>query len=141
MKTWLGFFGGILVGLLTGMLVMQAAPEHVSPYMQQVMPRTQSVSVKGTVIQKQREADRLLLTLSTSEGVMLATFKEKLDETDLLVGQGYDVTIRIAAYSPFVENPTIERVETNGTKPDPTQPSAPPPASSPPKTGAEPGHK
>jgi len=43
--------------------------------------------------------------------VLLATFTQKIEEIDLLVAEGYTTTIRLRAYSPFVENPVLERVE------------------------------
>lgn len=81
------------------------------PYTQTLIPAAQIESVKGTVVKKERESNRLLMTLSTPKGVLLATFTQKIDEIDLLVSEGYTATIRLRTYSPFVENPVIERVD------------------------------
>ena len=112
MKAWLGLIGGFALGFLAAIVTNLAAPDLLTPYTQQFLPPDQTESVKGTVVKKQRESTRLLLTLSTPKGVLLATFTEKMDELDLLIGEGYVVTIKLRVYSPFVENPLLERVET-----------------------------
>lgn len=101
-----------MLGFLSAFIVNLAAPDLVTQYIQVLVPADQTESVKGVVVKKQRESARLLLTLSTPKGVLLATFTEKIDELDLLIAEGYATTIRLRAYSPFVENPVIERVET-----------------------------
>jgi hypothetical protein len=113
MKAWLGLVGGFLLGFLSAVIMNLAAPDLLTPYTREFLPSDQVESVRGTVVKKQRESDRLLLTLSTAKGVLLATFTEKIDELDLLIGEGYTATIRLKAYSPFVENPHVDRVETN----------------------------
>ena len=114
MKGWAGLIGGFVLGFLSAIIVNLAAPDLLTPYIQVLAPADRTESVKGMVVKKQRESTRLLLTLSTPKGVLLATFTEKIDELDLLIAEGYATTIRLRTYSPFVENPVIERVEAGG---------------------------
>lgn len=127
MKAWVGLIGGLVLGFLSAVILNLAAPDLLTPYTRDFFPSDHMESVKGTVVKKQRESARLLLTLTTPKGVLLATFTENIDEVDLLVAEGYATTIRLRTYSPFVENPIIERVETAGGGP----PSEPPPVATP----------
>ncbi|MDR4470769.1 MAG: hypothetical protein MRJ68_21130 [Nitrospira sp.] len=111
MKAWVGLLGGFILGFLSAVVVDLVAPELLEPYTRQFVPATQIESVSGRVVKKERESNRLLMTLSTPKGVLLATFTQKIEEIDLLVAEGYTTTIRLRTYSPFVENPVIERVE------------------------------
>jgi len=127
MKAWAGLIGGIVLGFLAAIIVNLAAPDLLTPYTQALSPVDQSESVKGLVVKKQRESARLLLTLSTPKGVLLAIFTEKIDEVDLLIAEGSSTTIRLRTYSPFVENPVIEKVEANNGVPQFVAPSTPNP--------------
>lgn len=111
MKTGAGLLGGFILGFLSAVIIDLVAPELLEPYTRQFIPATQIESVRGTVVKKDRESNRLLMTLSTPKGVLLATFTKKIEELDLLIAEGYTTTIRLRTYSPFVENPVIERVE------------------------------
>ena len=127
MKGWIGLIGGFILGFLSAVIVSGVAPELLTPYTRGLIPAERMVAVTGTVEKKQREAARLLLTLSTPNGVLLATFSKQIEELDLLIAEGYAVTIRLAGYSPFVENPKVERVEANAdrTHAEPPAPSMP----------------
>jgi len=59
---------------------------------------------------KQRKGDRLLLTVQTSDGTILATFKKKITEIDLLVAEGDMLTLARTGYRAFMEDPPIGRV-------------------------------
>lgn len=115
MKMWTGLLGGLMLGFLSAVMMNLFAPELLDPYTRQFIPSDQIESLRGIVVKKQRDSARLLLTLSTSKGVLLATFTQKLEELDLLIAEGYTITIRLRTYSPFVENPVIERVEASTT--------------------------
>ncbi|HMS83740.1 MAG TPA: hypothetical protein PKD12_08820 [Nitrospira sp.] len=123
MKGWFGLIGGLLLGFCSAVLVDRMAPELLAPYTQDLIPTDQMESVKGTVEKKQREANRLLLTLATPKGVLLATFSKKIDDLDLLIAEGYAVTIKLKSYSPFVENPKVERVDASTAQPKSEPPS------------------
>ena len=117
MKAWAGFFGGCILGFLSAVIIDLVAPDLLTPYTQQFIPANQFESVRGTVIKKERDLNRLLMTLSTPKGVLLATFTQKVEEIDLLVAEGYATTVRLRTYSPFVENPVVERVEASTRDP------------------------
>lgn len=105
MKYWLSFLVGLALGIGGAVL----APRFAGPYLPGLLgPRT---SVEGTVVAKQREADRLLLTLRTAEGGILVTFTDKVADIDLLVATEDKLTITMGQYEPFVNNPVIRRVE------------------------------
>lgn len=114
MKAWVSLIGGLLLGFLAAVVTNLAAPDLLAPYTEKFFPVEQLESVRGTVVKKQRESARLLLTLSTPKGALLATFTQKIDEIDLLIAEGYTATIKLRGYSPFVENPLVERVEVSG---------------------------
>jgi hypothetical protein len=78
------FFLGVVVGLLGGLVFPRVLP---------VSWRLALGSVEGTVEAEQLEDGRLLLTLSTPNGVTLATFTKNIAEIDLLVEAGDRVTL------------------------------------------------
>ena len=59
------------------------------------------------MVAKRLENDRLLLTVESEDGAVLATFKQRVPEIDLLVDTGDHVTLGITSYEPFVEDPKI----------------------------------
>lgn len=126
MKAWAGLLGGFMLGFFSAVVVDLVAPGLLTPYTQQFIPAAQIESVKGTVVKKERDSNRLLMTLSTPKGVLLATFTQKIDEIDLLVSEGYHATIRLRSYSPFVENPVIERVDAAADLGSESRQNAPP---------------
>ena len=75
-------------------------------------------SVEGTVVRRQRDGERLLLTINTGQGAALATFTDNVAEIDLLVEEGDAVTLGLGAYEPFVENPPIRAVRKAEAAPD-----------------------
>ncbi len=66
--------------------------------------------IEGVVESKRWDDDRLLLTLVTADGAVLATFHRKVPEIDLLVAPGDSVSLALGRYRPFVEDPEIARV-------------------------------
>jgi hypothetical protein len=127
MKAWASFLGGCILGFLSAVIIDLVAPDLLTPYTRQFIPANQFESVRGTVVKKERDSNRLLMTLSTPKGVLLATFTQKVEEIDLLVAEGYATTVRLRTYSPFVENPVVERVEAStadqgtGSRPSATE--------------------
>jgi hypothetical protein len=90
------------------------------------MMKPSTLEVKGAVVKKQAKPNRLLLTISSKEGAILATFKKKIAEISLLVDEGDSITLSVKEYDPFVTDPPILRV--NKPEPDsptPTSPSDP----------------
>jgi hypothetical protein len=68
------------------------------------------VVVEGQVLNKEASETSLRLRLSTDQGVMLATFTKKLSEMESLIEEGDWVSLSIKRYSPFVDDPELQRV-------------------------------
>lgn len=98
-----------LVGVGVGYSATFLPKEYTEPYLPKALQSDMS-TVEGTVVRKQREADRLLLTISTPEGALLATFHKHITEIHLLVDERDSVTLALGAYEPFVKDPTIKAV-------------------------------
>ena len=118
MKAWMIVLI-LLIGVALGVSGTILAPKLAGPYLPESF-RAKAEVVEGEVDRKLREQDRLLLTVQTSQGTVLATFKQKVAEIDLLVQKGDTVTLALRRYEPFVEDPAIERVR----KLQPTKPEA-----------------
>lgn len=106
------FRGGILTfaaGIALGAGGTIYGPDLVAPYLPEALQR-KVANLEGTVVVEKREGDRLLLTVQTQEGSILATFKEKVAETELLISEGDLITLVLRQYKPFVEDPVIGRV-------------------------------
>ena len=99
----------LVLGVVIGVAASLLWPRFVSPRLPEGL-RPKNEAVEGTVVRKQREGERLLLTINTSQGAALATFTERVPEIDLLVADGDTVTLALGTYEPFVENPTIQGV-------------------------------
>lgn len=98
-----------IAGVGLGYSATYLPSQYVDPYLPPVL-QAEGMAVKGHVVEKQREADRLLLTVSTPSGALLATFPSHITEIDLLVEKGDTVTLGLRAYEPFVEDPVIKAV-------------------------------
>ncbi len=96
-------------GLILGILCTIYLPKYVRPYLPESMVGKETV-VKGTVAAKEKKGDALLLTLSTPEGALLATFKKKADEVNLLINEKDEVQFILPKYMPFIDDPKIIRV-------------------------------
>jgi hypothetical protein len=96
-------------GLMLGILCMIYLPKYVQPYLPESMAGTETV-LKGTVIVKEKKGETLLLTVSTPEGALLATFKQKTGEIDLLIKEKDEVQFTLPNYTPFIDDPKIIRV-------------------------------
>ena len=98
-----------IAGVGLGYSATYLPSQYVDPYLPSVL-QAEGMAVTGRVVEKQREADRLLLTVSTPSGALLATFPSHITEIDLLVEKGDTVTLGLRAYEPFVEDPVIKAV-------------------------------
>ncbi|MDT7043908.1 hypothetical protein [Candidatus Nitronereus thalassa] len=108
MKAWVGL-SLFVVGVGTGAVGTQFIPPTFSSYMP-VALQAQSEIVKGTVVRKHQDKERLLLTVSTSRGALLGTFTRQIPEINLLVEEGDEITLGLAQYAPFVHDPSIRGV-------------------------------
>lgn len=105
----------LLIGVALGVAAAILVPRYVAPH----LPASLGgglVTVEGEVLEKQRESGRLLLTLDSDRGAMLATFRDRVSELDLLVGSGDTVTLAMAEFRPFVEGPRLVGVKKGAWK-------------------------
>jgi len=109
MKFWHGTLL-LLIGIALGAVLLAIGPRVAGPYLPEAF-RGKVESVEGEVTRKQREPDRLLITVVTSRGAILATFKKKIPEVDLLVAEGDALTLALRRFEPFVEDPAIQSVK------------------------------
>lgn len=103
------FLWGFVLGLILGFLLAQLTPVWWERYLPESLRMGRLV--EGEVLDKEERSDQLLLKISTEDGVLLATFTDRLDEIDLLVENGDNITLRIRGYQPFLNDPPIERVQ------------------------------
>lgn len=109
MKSWviptIIFFLGLGLGLSAPML----ASRYMNPYLPDMLKES-VVPLEGTVIHKQHQQDRLLVTITTPAGTILATFQQQIPEIDLLVEESDLVTLNVQHYQTFITDPSILRV-------------------------------
>jgi hypothetical protein len=98
-----------LFGLVLGIVGTIFLPDFVRPYIPQWATGT-AIVVKGTVAAKQKKESVLLLTVETPEGTLLATFKRKVDEINLLINEKDLIEFTLPKYMPFIDDPKIIRV-------------------------------
>ncbi|MFW6084860.1 MAG: hypothetical protein ACODAA_06575 [Gemmatimonadota bacterium] len=108
-KRGTGALGGLLAGVVLGALGAVFLPDLAGPYLPGAL-RGDRVEVAGVVEGKSTEAERLLLTVGSESGAMLATFRDEIAEIDLLVSVGDSVLLSVDEYAPFVDDAHISRV-------------------------------
>lgn len=100
----------LLTGLVLGIAGTIALPRFAGPYLPAVLRGSTEV-LSGPVLAEERDGDRLLLTIETEAGALIASFSERVAEIAMLVEPGDRVTIAVPDYEPFVENPDFEGVQ------------------------------
>ena len=108
MKAWVGL-SIFVVGMGAGVVGTQFIPSTFSSYVP-VALQAQNEIVKGIVVRKHQDNERLLLTVSTSRGALLGTFTRQIPEINLLVEEGDEITLGLVQYAPFVHDPLIRGV-------------------------------
>lgn len=104
-RVFIAFLAGLILGVAGALL----APRFLQPYLPESV-RGQENVVRGTVRAKRLMNDRLLLTIVTPDGAILATFVEDVPEVSLLVEEGDTVALALSRYEPFVTDPRIRGV-------------------------------
>lgn len=139
---------GVLIAFVVGLVVGLVGAFVAGPLLGRRLPeavRGKYEVLEGPVTAKQTEDERLLLTISTRAGAILATFKKRVDEINLLIEEGDTVALDVPGYQPFMQNPDIIRVakpepeafkqepQVTDAQPETEEPAepAPPPASEP----------
>jgi len=122
---WLWWFTG---GLLLGVLGTIFLPDLLRPYLPDMF-KGENVEIAGVVEAKSREADRLLLTIGGDAGAVLVTYTQEIPEMDLLIEPGDSVVLAVREYAPFVEDPSVRRVQKGNAiqRRQPTREQADPP--------------
>lgn len=109
MRSWViaatVFFLGFGLGLSGPML----ASRYLDPYLPAFLKDTRH-PLEVSVTHKQRQQDRLLITMTTQDGTILATFQQQVPEIDLLIEERDLVTVDVPQYQPFIHDPPVIRV-------------------------------
>ncbi|HKK28562.1 MAG TPA: hypothetical protein VKB18_10800 [Gemmatimonadota bacterium] len=108
-RRWPWLVAGIVLGI-AGTIFL---PDLVRPHLPAAL-RGSGTRVRGLVVEKGRDGDKLLLTVDTPDGALLATFRRRVPEIELLVARGDSVTLGVSAYRPFVEGPELLGVRKPG---------------------------
>ncbi len=99
----------LVFGIILGILCMIYLPKYVRSYLPESIVGKE-IMVKGTVVAKEKKGDALLLTVSTPEGALLATFKLRANDVNLLVNEKDEIQFALPKYMPFIDDPKIIRV-------------------------------
>lgn len=105
-----------LTGLVLGGVIAVLGPDLAAPYLPPIL-RPGGEEVRGPVVGKRVGNDRVLLTVDTERGALLATFRQRVPEIDLLVEEGDTVTLGIPEYAPLIEDPVLSAVRKGGGVP------------------------
>lgn len=137
MRGWVMPTTAFVLGVGLGLSGPMLASRYVDPYLPTYLKQTIH-PLEGSVTHKQHQQDRLLITITTQDGTILATFQQQVPEIDLLIQERDLVTLDVRQYEPFVTDPPVLRV-TKHKKVEPaiTAPTTPPLQSEPvPETGS-----
>jgi len=99
------WFLTLLIGFLLGIGASMLFPRYAGPYLDGFV--SEPTALEGKVMDKVVETDRLVLKVSTAEGVLLASFTDERDDVALLVQTGDTVSLAAAGYRPFLEDPAV----------------------------------
>src|SRR5262245_455275 len=110
MRGWTILIGTFVIGVVVGFSVANRAPALIAPYVHKASSGT-GEHIEGQVVRKQREGNRLLVKINTTQGPMLVTFTQKVADLDVLLDPGDTVTLMIPGYATFVEDPVFERIK------------------------------
>src|SRR5262245_28998268 len=128
MRGWVILLGTFLVGVAVGIGAAHRGPALIAPYWPKAVSGA-GQHIEGQVIRKQRDGNRLLVKLTTSQGPMLVTFTQKVTDLDVLLDNGDTLTLVAPGYATFVEDPVVEHVKGAGQMAgSPPPPPAAPPA-------------
>jgi hypothetical protein len=111
------FAGGLAIGIAATILI----PMYAGPYLPAFVGGQKEL-LSGPVLAEERDGDRLLLTIRTEPGALIASFSERVAEIGLLVDPGDTVTIAVDDYDPFIADPDFEGVR-KGAPPTDTHPA------------------
>jgi len=126
MRGWIVPTTAFILGLGLGLSGPMLASRYGDPYLPTFLKKNIH-PLEGSVVHKQRQQDRLLITITTQDGTILATFQKQVPEIDLLIEERDLVTLDVRQYEPFVNDPRVLRVNKhNDVTPAGTVPTNPP---------------
>lgn len=126
MKSLIVYVTLFVLGVGVGLGAPFLASRYAQPYLPQFLQET-IYPLMGTVTHKQRDQDRLLMTVTTKDGTILATFQKQVSEIDLLIEEQDSVTLDVKRYEPFVTDPPVLKVNKHARQiqaPAPSPPSS-----------------
>ncbi|GJL57969.1 MAG: hypothetical protein NPIRA03_08260 [Nitrospirales bacterium] len=109
MRPWVIPATVFLLGTGLGLSGPMLATRYLDSYLPAFLKDTMH-PLEGSVTHKQRQEDQLLVTMTTQDGSILATFQQRVPEIDLLIEERDLVTLDVPQYKPFVHDPTLIRV-------------------------------
>lgn len=130
MRAWVIPATMFCVGFGLGLSGPILATQYMEPFMPGFLKKPLH-PLEGKVTHKQRDQDRLLMTVTTEDGTILATFRQQMAEIDLLVEEQDSITLNVRKYEPFVNDPLVLKVNKEVPRvqiPTPL-PTSPPPSS------------
>lgn len=107
----------LVVGVALGVAGTLLLPRYIDPLLPAGL-RGAGELVDGVVLDMRRDGDKLLITVNTEKGAVLATFTRRVPEVELLVGGGDTLTLGLARYAPFVDDPSIAAVRKSHRVPE-----------------------
>ena len=111
-RPWRGAAVIFLIGIVVGGVGAVLLPKLLEQRLPALFGGEQLTMLTGEVRAKQVDLDRLLLTVPTEHGTVLAAFTRRINEIDLLVSDGDSVSLVASGYQPFIENPEVAWVRT-----------------------------
>lgn len=125
-RAWLWFALGLALGVAGTLFV----PDLARQYAPGLSPQREQIT--GLVVGKKQEEDRLLFTVQSTRGAVLATFRKRIPEINLLVSRGDSVTLGAPRFQPFLEEPELREVKKfpagqRGVEADTARPAGPAP--------------
>lgn len=109
MKLWVMPAAVFSLGLGLGISAPLLVSRYLDPYFPDFLKEALH-PLEGSVLHKQRQQDRLLITITTQDGTFLATFQRQVQKIDLLIEERDLVTLDVREYEPFVNDPRLLRV-------------------------------
>ena len=94
MKPWVIPTTVFILGLGLGLSGPIQASRYIDPYVP-IFSKKTIQPFEGLVIHKQRQQDRLLISVTTQDGTILATFQQQVQEIDLLIKERDLVTLDV----------------------------------------------
>src|SRR5438045_8647802 len=123
MRGWVVLISTLIIGMALGFGVATKGSALLSAYLPKSL-NGPGERIEGEVVRKQRDGNRLLVKITTTQGPALVTFTQKVADLDVLLDPGDTLTLASAGYATFIDDPVLERVQRRDA-PKVSLPSAP----------------